>query len=139
VQREQEQRAAAFQRLVDERPKAARQAVERRLSAVSERAQRRQALQLEAQRHRENVQQQQYEQNQMMMERQHGLSEWLKSLDEQKRNMLWQRRVDGVASSLQRQTILQTTRDAWHETLRATPLPDDPQELRELAVRITSK
>lgn len=139
VRREQEERAAAFQRLADERPKAARQAVERRLSAVAERSQRRQALQLEALKHRDHVRQQQYEQSQTLMDRQRGLSEWLKSLDEQKQHMLWQRRVDGVRSSLQRQAILETSYDAWHQGLRSTPLPNDPKELHEIAVRMTSK
>ena len=134
---EQEKRAAAFQRLADERPKAGRQAMERRLSEVSAKAQRRQALQLEAQQQRERYFQEQHEENQALMERQTGLSEWLKDLDGQKKGLLWQRKVDGVASSLQRQSIVQSSQDAWHETLRCTPLPDDPKELQQLAQRMT--
>ena len=75
--------------------------------AVHQQPQRRHALQEQAYKTREYFLRQQQQQNEAAMERQHGLSEWLKDLDHQKKTALRQRRVSGMRSSLERQSILQ--------------------------------
>ena len=136
AQRMEEKRAARLQSFAEPRVENVRRARERRLSEVSEKAQRRHALQVEASKVREYSLRQQQQQNEAAMERQHGLSEWLRDLDHQKKTTLRQRRISGMRSSLERQSILQQSYDQWHEKLRETPLPTDPEELNRTAERM---
>eukprot|EP01052_Picozoa_sp_SAG31_P041849 SAG31_NODE_6462_length_2007_cov_3.042977_2_plen_235_part_00 len=133
----EQKRAAELRRLGENRDKSAASKAERRQQAASERAKRARAMQLEARRQREHMVAVEREHHQRLQEKHHGLSEWLKSLDQQKSEMMRQRKVFGLQSSLQRKAILQTTNNAWHETLRFTPLPEDPKKLEQLAHRMT--
>ena len=136
AQRMEEKRAARLQSFAEPRVENVRRARERRLSEGSEKAQRRHALQVEASKVREYGMRQQQQQSEAAMERQHGLSEWLRDLDHQKKTTLRQRRISGMRSSLERQSILQQSYDQWHEKLRETPLPTDPEELSRTAERM---
>ena len=137
VQREREQRADGLRRLGEGRVASVTEAVERRQQATLARAQRAQSLRQMQQQRLGTAHQQRLQQHQILMDKHHGLSEWLQSLDQTKHETLRQRKISGMASTLQRQSILQTSYDQWHQKLRSTPLPDDPQELLELARKMT--
>ena len=122
-----DKRAASLARLAPERTEAAQRARDRRLSEISEKAQRQQSRRASYQTVRDRFQQERVEESQFIKEKHQGLSAWLQDLDQQKRTMVRQRKVDGAASTLQRQAIIQTSYDQWHQTLRATHLPDDPK------------
>lgn len=136
-QRVQDERAVGFQQLAEDRKAASLGARERLQYATAERAERARALQADAQRQREELGQHRAFEQQMLRDKHDGIGDWLTLFDTQKRATLRQRRVGGLASTLQRKAILQSTRNAWHETLRDSPIPDDPVELQQLAQKMT--
>jgi hypothetical protein len=90
VRREQSEREVSFQQVADARPAAARRAWERRLGSVSEKAQRAQQLRDDAQAKRDELQRRRRRHHERLMEKHHGMGEWLQDLDRQKRATLRQ-------------------------------------------------